>query len=212
MISSRFLSQLFFLHIIICLHIFVGQLRYPNWITYNNQFTNTPVTNSALLGRFGSIFVPEEDISYFKSAAGWSSISGRFASIPREIRKSVICANACLDVRNSIYYNEDVKVVGYSAFEHTLSASITMPNCECIAGSAFCGQRLKYLSIPKVKYVLDLIGAYGFGTDNETMDFFEATNVDFIGDCHYNLKTIKEKYLFILKKELPLSTLIKVQS
>lgn len=46
-----------------------------------NAFINTPISNSALLGRFGSIYVPSSLYSSYRTATNWSVYSSRFVSV-----------------------------------------------------------------------------------------------------------------------------------
>lgn len=48
--------------------------------TVSNAFAGTPMSNSALIGRWGSIFVPQSLVSTYKSAAQWSVYSDRITA------------------------------------------------------------------------------------------------------------------------------------
>ena len=47
----------------------------------SNLFANTPIVNSALLGYFGSIYVPNNRVEQYQTASGWSYFSDRITSI-----------------------------------------------------------------------------------------------------------------------------------
>lgn len=50
-------------------------------LSNTNAFTNTPMSSSALLGHFGSIYVPSSLYSSYIRATNWSAYSARFVSV-----------------------------------------------------------------------------------------------------------------------------------
>ena len=123
----------------------------------------------------GSIYVNEQNYSYFISARGWSNISSIIYSVSGDSYPLISGSDGLLygstkAVRNnySIYTN----------INSTNLTSISLPNCEYINNYTFTScQNLTSVSLPNCEY----IGSYAFiGCSNITG--FSLPNCKFIGD------------------------------
>ena len=136
----------------------------------SNAFANTPIADSSYLGYFGSIYVPNFAVDYFKSATNWAYYSDRITALPSEYdskyvyglefngssltqipeekrNAEIICASAFINCTKLTEANfPNCKIVAPSAFGGCFSlTTISFPNCETIHTTAF--QRCSKLSI-----------------------------------------------------------------
>jgi len=148
-----------------------------------NAFANTPMSNSALLGHYGSIYVPSSWVASFKTATNWLAYSDRITAIPSEIESKFIFAyefsgkssitaipseklNAeyilpfafsnCSNLEGSIYLSK-CKAIGTYAFARCAKITdIDLPQCEILMSSAFfnCTSAISF-NFPNVKYIED---------------------------------------------------------
>lgn len=142
---------------------------------FSRTFGSTPMLNSGLLGYYGSIYVPQSMLNYYR--LNYSSYSARFGEIDSAMMNNYILAynyysgvvslselntnakyilnnafkEAILSDCSSLALNK-VKYIGINAFYSCSTlASLEASNCEVIGNSAFayCSS-LSTVSLPKV--------------------------------------------------------------
>lgn len=150
-----------------------------------NAFTNTPMSDSSYLGRFGSIYVPSQAVASFKASTNWIAYSDRITALPSEYDSRFVYAwefynrsdltaipseksgaeyvlsqafRSCTNLETINLPN--CKSIGECAFETSKVATISLPNCEFIGQSAFCPNAIHMslvtsLDLPKVKVIAD---------------------------------------------------------
>lgn len=139
-----------------------------------NAFQSTPFSNEALLGHYGSIYVPSSWVSSYKTATNWATYSDRITSLPSEFdsiyayayeffnrtdlteiplsKRNVtyICPRAFNGLTNNGFTSiefPNCRGIGYMAFANTPSlATLSLPECIVIGEGAFSGQHLSMSS------------------------------------------------------------------
>lgn len=125
-------------------------------------FANTPMSNSALLGHYGSIYVPSSWVASFKTSTNWIAYSDRITAIPSEWDSRFAYAYEFYNQSSMTSIpagKENVEFILTSAFYNTRIVNLDFPNCLCVGSYAFgiC-QSTRTISMPNLKY----IKPYGF--------------------------------------------------
>lgn len=169
-----------------------------------NVFQNSPMSNSTILGHYGSIYVPSSLVTSYKAATNWLAYSDRITAIPSEIESRFIFAyefysqSSITEIPSSKVNAEYVghaafgscynltsvnlpncKCVGASAFFNCTSlSSINLPECEVLHSAAFYNVGFASFSLPKVKYIMENALYFSWSRDWSVYDLPECV---FIG-------------------------------
>lgn len=115
-------------------------------------FDDTPFSNSAYLGHYGSFFVPSVALESYKTTAGWSIYSDRIAILSEEYDQTYIYMNEFAEsALNSIPTKRTgVSYVLDNGFKNCLSLSqVELNSCFYVGRDAFGGcSGLQTVSLP----------------------------------------------------------------
>lgn len=118
-----------------------------------NAFMGTPLSTSASLGYFGSIYVPASMIEDYKSATNWVAYSDRITALPSEIDNECAWPNefesSTLTEIPSEKLNAEA-VLEYAFKDCVNLSSVNLSNCKFVHYGAFLGcTNLSEISLPK---------------------------------------------------------------
>ena len=130
---------------------------------FTNVFANTPFTNSTYLGHYGSIYVPSQYLSNYKSSNYWSQYSDRIVALDstydaKYVYEGEFRSSAITEIPSEKINAE--MCVRYAFYMCSNLTSVYLPECKYIQYYAFYScTNISSLYLPKVEY----IEPYNFG-------------------------------------------------
>ena len=124
-----------------------------------NAFQNTPMSNSAYLGHYGSIYVPSAMVASFKAATNWITYSNRITALPSEFDSKFAYA---YEFYSNIYSSltaipsekQNVEyVLRYAFWGCTNLEVVDLPNCKSIGSMAFSSPKISSISLPNCEFI-----------------------------------------------------------
>ena len=125
-----------------------------------NAFSNTPMSNDALLGQYGSIYVPSSWVASYKASTNWITYSDRITALPSEFDSKYVYAEEYYSKQTLLSYPSEKLNVDYVLPYAFFSCSqmavplLELTNCKGIGIAAFMQcQKISSLSLPNCKVI-----------------------------------------------------------
>ena len=117
-------------------------------------FFNSPMSDSSILGSYGTIYVPSSLYSNYINATGWSIYSAIIQSLPSSIEKNYFLAYAKNSTLATLAEKENATTILASAFQGTTIADLNLPEVTNVENNAFYNcTSLSQVSLEKVQHI-----------------------------------------------------------
>lgn len=117
-------------------------------------FFDSPMSDSSILGNYGTIYVPSSLYSNYINATEWSSYSNIIQSLPSSIEENYFLAYAKNSTFATLAEKENATTILPSAFQGTAITNLNLPEVTNIENSAFYNcTALSQISLEKVEHI-----------------------------------------------------------